>query len=155
MTDSIFNSLMPPKRVYIAENLAAQLSLVYPGKESGLNRAVGGFLALRELSLRQVRGIFTAPELVGLVDAFNGVWLGLPHPLNPQQMLRFEMEDANELEDNASRHGYDADVLQAKIAALTQPESFFLLDELERFWNTEEAGTTPDLNSFLAMYAIK
>ena len=146
---------MPAKRVYIAEKLAAQLSQVYPSKESGLNRAVAGFLALRELSLRRLRGVFAPAELVGLVDAFNGTWLGLPHPLSPREMLQIEMEDAQALDESATRHGYEAPALQAKLLALTEAEAFFLLDELERFWNTEASGTGPDLDSFLAAYAAK
>lgn len=146
---------MPPKRVYIAENLAAQLSLVYPQKENGLNRAVAGFLALRDLSLRKLRGHFAPAELVGLVDAFNGLLLGLPHPLSPRDILRYEMEDADALEGSAARYGYDADALQVKITALSEHEAFFLVDELERFWNGGEDGTAPELESFLAIYAAK
>lgn len=143
---------MPPKRVYINPHLHEQIAKLYKSREDGLNRVVATYLQLRELALTEIRGIFTPNELTGIVDAFNGTLVTTPTVIPPAQMIRYELADAETLQDQSLRFGYNAAHMQRKLESLSETQAFFLIDECLRFWNEPAAygAPTPDLEKFLA-----
>ena len=64
-------------------------------------------------------------------------------------MIEAEMEDAEALQEQSARFNYNWPVMQQKLGNLTDIEAYFLLDEIDRFWNEKEFGSPmPDLEKF-------
>lgn len=133
-------------RPYMSKLVFDKLTSLYTNKEEALNRAVSGFLLMRSLSLRTVSGVFSRPEMIGMVAAFNGTIITLDMGIPPKQMLIGQMQDAQTYESNADFYEYDGLQLLRKLEALTELEALFLLEEIHRFWN-ETNGR--DLEEFL------
>jgi hypothetical protein len=143
---------MATKRVYIEETVFEKLNSLYSqgDKQENLNNAVETFLRLRSASLREIKGIFTKPEIVGMIDAFNGTMIG-NIPIPAKDMLSAQMEDSETYDFSSTRHGYEITALLGKIAELTTAQSEFWLQELVRFW--EELSNQPDsLEKFIESY---
>lgn len=164
-------------RVYIEEKIFEKLTSVSDlGKEAALNDAVNTYLSARELAgkeypsapddaiesiirhyltvkksvLREIKGIFTKPEIVGMIDAFNGTMIG-NIPIPAKDMLSAQMEDSETYDFSSTRHGYEITALLSKIDNLTTAEAEFWLQELVRFW--EELSSQPDsLDKFIENY---
>ena len=143
---------MATKRVYIDETIFEKLNSLYPegDKQENLNNAVETFLRLRAVSLMEIKGVFTKPEIVGMIDAFNGTTIGTV-PIPAKDMLIAQMEDSETYEFFSTRHGYEITELLTKIDNLTTAEAEFWLQELVRFW--EELSSLPDsLEKFISDY---
>lgn len=143
---------MAVKRVYIDESVFDKLNTLYQqgDKQENLNNAVETFLRLRSNSLKEIKGIFTKPEIVGMIDAFNGTMIG-NIPIPAKDMLSAQMEDSETYDFSSTRHGYEITALLSKIDNLTTAEAEFWLQELVRFW--EELSSQPDsLDKFIENY---
>lgn len=146
---------MAVKRVYIDETVFEKLNSLYPqgDKQESLNNSVETFLRLRAASLREIKGVFTKPEIVGMIDAFNGTLIG-NIPIPAKDMLTAQMEDSEAYDFSSARHGYEVSALLNKIDNLGTAQAEFWLQELVRFW--EELSNQPEsLEKFLESYEIK
>lgn len=136
-------------RPYLEESLHLQLSKLYPNSKTDmLDRVVQMHLVYRKLALKNIKGIFTRNELIGIVASFNGTIIAFDLGIPPKFMLTAGMEDAISLEGNASMYDYDAETMLKKIESLTEQDAMFLLEEISRFWN-ESKNYSPDLDQFL------
>lgn len=143
---------MSAKRVYIDETIFEKLTSLYPegDKQDSLNNAVETFLRLRITSLREIKGVFTKPEIVGMIDAFNGTTIGNV-PIPAKDMLIAQMEDSESYDFSSTRYGYEISGLLEKIKGLTTAQAEFWLQELVRFW--EELSNQPEsLEKFTDSY---
>lgn len=143
---------MAVKRVYIDETVFDKLISLYPegDKQDTLNNSVETFLRLRSASLRELKGVFTKAETVGMVDAFNGTMIGNV-PIPAKDMLVAQMEDSEQYDFSSTRHGYEINALLGKINALSTAQAEFWLQELVRFW--EELSNQPEsLEKFIENY---
>lgn len=98
--------------------------------------AVERYLTALELDLRSLRGVFTEAELCLMADAVNGV-LYEAHTI-PQ--LAGDVDDHIQLNQADTRFKVDGAALLEKLHRLTAGQTFALVDSLERFWRTPEAG---------------
>ena len=143
---------MAVKRVYIDESVFDKLNTLYQqgDKQENLNNAVETFLRLRSNSLKEIKGIFTKPEIVGMIDAFNGTMIG-NIPIPAKDMLSAQMEDSETYDFSSTRHGYEITALLSKIDNLTTAEAEFWLQEVVRFG--EELSSQPEsLDKFIENY---
>lgn len=107
--------------------------------------------ARRETLLYEIKATFRRSELVALLDAFNGTLVrGMNIP--GRDLLIAQMEDAQQLDGSASRHGYDHENLMEKLRALTHAQAECLLLELRVFWE-EISPMEGGLEKFLTEYA--
>lgn len=136
-------------RPYMNKMVFDELITIYPDKEEGLNRSVSAFLLLRKLSIRELKGIFNRQELIGIVASFNGTMIDFSISIPPLEMLRVQMEDAIDLENNDSMYQYDATQMLSKIARMDNLKAMFLLEEVHRFWNILDGHK---LETFLEKY---
>ena len=125
---------MATKRVYIEESVFDKLNSLYPegDKQENLNNSVETFLRLRSASLREIKGIFSKPEIVGMIDAFNGTMIGNV-PIPARDMLTAQMEDSETFYFSSTRHKYEITALLTKIENLDTAQAEFWLQELVRF----------------------
>ncbi len=127
---------MAKVRPYLEESLQLELAKLYPtSKTEMLDRVVEMHLAFRKLALRNIKGMFSRNELIGIVAAFNGTIISFDLGIPPKFMLTAGMEDSINLDGNDRMYDYEAEPLLEKTAALSELDSMFLLEEVSRFWN--------------------
>ena len=138
---------MGKTRPYLEESLQLELAKLYPNSKTAmLDRVVEMHLAFRKLALRNIKGVFTRNELIGIVAAFNGTIISFDLGIPPKFMLTAGMEDSISLDGNDVMYDYQAEPLLQKISQLSQLEAMFLLEEVSRFWNESRH---PDLEDFI------
>lgn len=136
-------------RPYMNKRVFDELITIYPNKEESLNRSVTAFLLLRKISLRELKGIFSKNELTGILASFNGTIIDFSIGIPPADLLRIQIEDSIDLENNDSMYQYDAIDLLMRLNLLDNLKAMFLLEEIYRFWNVLEEQ---DLDKFLEKY---
>lgn len=109
-----------------------------------------GFLAIRNHTLLELKGIFTRDELVALTDSLNGTLLEENFKPN-KSMAIAHLEDFEQFENGISRHGANSDQLLAKVGNLTAAQIYFLQEEILKFWNmyTNDIGLDEFIKSFM------
>lgn len=123
-------------RVYIAEHVYNALKDVYSSKEESVNRAVGGFLLMRKLSLKKLKSLFSQNEKNGIVAAFNGTIIEFDF-IPPKTMLIAGIEDSISLDGLDSMYQFNGVELLQKLQELEEIDCLFLLEETHRFWNND------------------
>jgi hypothetical protein len=139
---------METVRPYMGKMVFDELTKVYSNKKDAVDRAVSGFLLMRKLTLKNLKGIFNEKEKTGLVAMFNGTIIGFDLGIPPKMMLRAQVEDAVALENCDVMYGFVAADLLAKVEAMGELQAMFLLEEIHRFWNDGEVSSK-DLKEFL------
>ena len=152
---------MPIKQIRMDEDLYNQVAATEPSQDKmvALNNAVAVFLRARKIVersyksapddaiqdllqfavstrkavLKTLEGKFSRPELIGMIDAFNGVQTSAVH-IAAKSLLVAEMEDAETYNGTGAMHQYDTAVLLKKIESLSELQAEVWLQELTRFW---------------------
>jgi hypothetical protein len=141
---------MAKVRPYLDENLQMQMAKLYPTtKTEMLDRVVQMHLTFRKLVLRNIKGVFSCNELTGIVASFNGTIINFDLGIPPKFMLTAGMEDSISLDGNDRMYDYEAEPLLEKIAALSELDAMFLLEEVSRFWNESR---NPELEDFIKQF---
>lgn len=141
---------MAKTRPYLEESLQLELAKLYPtSKTEMLDRVVEMHLTFRKLALRNIKGVFSRNELIGIVASFNGTIISFDLGIPPKFMLTAGMEDSISLDGNDVMYNYESEPLLQKINALSELDSMFLLEEVSRFWNESRH---PELESFIKQF---
>jgi hypothetical protein len=141
---------MAKVRPYLDETLQLELAKLYPTtKTEMLDRVVEMHLAFRKLALRNIKGVFSRNELIGIVASFNGTIISFDLGIPPKFMLTAGMEDSISLDGNDGMYDYEAESLLQKINALSELDAMFLLEEVSRFLNESRH---PELESFIKQF---
>lgn len=118
----------------ISEDLENELARVYKNKTSGAETVLIAWQNLRSYTIETLKGIFTHDELLGIVDAYNETTFE-PRFASHSQFLKIEMEDAEKFQNQSSKFNYDQKKILEKINKLQSAQVYFLLEEINRFWN--------------------
>lgn len=140
------------KNVRVSNKQLEQLDELFRYRNEGVEVAIDSFLILRRVALAQLKGVFTEPELSALVDCFNATMLTKSmQPYN--QTILAQVQDSNLYENLYSKWDVDATTFEEKINRLTELQSFFLQEELYRFWNGAGYGyPMPELEKFISNF---
>lgn len=115
-------------------------------KTQGAERAITGFDLLRKSTLQDLRGTFTREQLVAIVASFNGMIINPAY--QPKMALKAQVHDALRFGQATVEN---EQVLLKTIESLSTQECFFVLNEVDRFWNVPAAygSPTPNLDKFI------
>lgn len=106
-----------------------------------------GFLAIRNHTLLELKGIFTREELVALTDSLKGTLLEENFKPN-KSMAVAHLEDFEQFENGISRHGANPEELFEKFQKLTSAQIYFLQEEILRFWERSQEMKLEDFIKF-------
>lgn len=97
-----------------------------------------------------IKGKFTREQIIAIADSLNTSMLDESEMSSKAKMMA-GFEDSENLESGFSRHGANFQEFQQTFSSLTPAECFFLIDEINRFWNIPEAygSPTPDLEKLI------
>ena len=143
------------ENLYVDGAIIEGLYNLYDIKGKAIDSAVDGYMALRNrgIALLKQSGL-TKKELAAMIDLYNGTIIERKYSFNPYVVI--QVEDGELYESACTRHGTDSTELVRKIEAMSELAVFFLVDEINRFWNV--AGSfgrpTPILDLFLDKYAV-
>lgn len=129
------------------EMVREHLKKAYDTLYNGGTRALELFVALRKQNLREIKGVFTREELVGLLSGFNGTIMEPQYMIN-QSMLIAHIEDADIYEFSFSSNNADSKVVIEKVKTLSSAQILFLQEEINRFWNQDSAYNS-DIEKFI------
>lgn len=123
----------------------------YKNATSAATQAAESFWIIRRYALNELKGIFSKEEITALCDIFNGTII--QPEFSNKSVLIAQLEDSEKFEDISSRHGFDYEKLQSKIEQLTSAQVFFLIHEIDRFWNDPQAydSPSPDINKLVSL----
>ncbi len=122
----------------LAPGLEEKLGEIFDNKTTGGEIIIDSFLYLRRDTLQELKGIFTKEELTGLIALRNGTIFEPQFSCNAKFLLA-ELEDAEKFDNQSKNFSFDYKKLIAKIQKLTSAQVYFLLLEINRFWNKESA----------------
>lgn len=137
------------KNVKVTVKQLEQLDGLFRYRNEGVEVAIDSFLVLRRVALAQLKGVFTEQELSALVDCFNSTMLTKSMQAYKEIILA-QVQDSNKYEGLYEKWGIEAVSFEGKINQLTELQSFFLQEELYRFWNGAGYGyPMPELEKFI------
>jgi len=133
--------------MYTEESLITKVTEIYKKQGEGVTTALDCFIELRRRTLPLLREVFTKQELSAIIDAYNGTimdrnYFGL-------QFFIAQIEDADTYESLCAKHEINLQELIEKATKLHPSELFFLLEEVNWFWNNNQGN---DLDVFLQTY---
>lgn len=116
--------------------LEQRLAEVFENKSSGAEMAIDAWFCMRKYTLFELKGKFTEEELYALVDAYNGTIFEPQYASSPQ-FIRIQIEDSIKFSGFSQDWKFKREEFLKKIDSLTAAQSYFLLEEIQRFWNKE------------------
>lgn len=124
----------------------------YKNITSAVTQAAESFYVLRRYTLEELKGRFSHAEIVGLCDMFNGTII--QPEMSVKSVLLAQLEDAENFDNLSARHGFKYSELKEKIEGLTASQVFFLIHEIDRFWNDPVAygSPTPEMKKLLKTF---
>jgi hypothetical protein len=127
-----------------------ELSRLYGTQTEGVSRPADIWLQIRKRVSKKLQGYFSREELSCMVDTLNGTIIDSALTTN-KVMLIASLNDGNEYENLYERWGVDGDKLIEKIEQMSIDEYAYLIDEIYRFWNIQEAygSPSPNLEAFM------
>jgi len=138
------------KSIRLSPQTDAELVKLYGSAYAGGTRATEAFLWLRKYALKGLKGKLTKNELSALIDIQNGSIFEEQFAVNHSAFIA-HIEDADEFEGIGEKWKIDIKALIEKVKNMSTCEIFFLQEEIDRFWNVEQAfgSPNPDLEKFL------
>lgn len=121
----------------LTEKTAAFLKLKYERPNPGAREAIEGFAEIYRRTVLELKGKFTKPEIMALVDNLNSTLLVIDYQAQPQ-FLWANLEDGEAFEGLFKKWDVDGAALKSKIFALTAAQTFVLQDEIKAAWNNPE-----------------
>lgn len=107
-----------------------------------------GFLAIRNHTLLELKGIFTREEMIALTASLNGTLLEENFKPN-KSMAIAHLEDFEQFENGVSGQGANFEKLIEKVNKLTAAQIYFLQEEILRFWNVDNLSGEKSLDEFI------
>jgi len=114
------------------------LADVFDNKTSGLATVLEAWSHIRVRTIQELKGKFSEQELYAIVDAYNGT-IFEPRYSCDSQFLRIQIEDSIQYSGFSQDWKFKKDEFLTKIDSLTSAQTYFLLEEVQRFWNKESA----------------
>lgn len=152
LTTKKYRIIMKDITVRISEAQLQKLDELFRYRKEGVEVAIDSFIVLRRVALAQFKGVFTESELSALVDCFNATMLTKSMQAYKETILA-QVQDSDKYEGLYSKWAIDTESFEGKINRLTELQSFFLQEELYRFWNGAGYGyPMPELEKFLANF---
>ncbi len=140
---------------FINPSVMDGLYSLYDNKGRAVDTAAESFMVLRNRGLVLVKEAgLTRDELTAIVSMYNGTMIEKKFCFKPY--LTVQIEDAEMYEKGCSSYNVDSINLVKKIEAMDEMAVFFLIEEVNRFWNVEGAygSPMPNLEAFLDKYAV-
>lgn len=129
--------------LYTNPQLMDAVAGLYGKQGEGVTSALDCFLELNR-RMTAIKLPFSREELIAIIDAYNGTMMD--RKFFVLDFFRVQMEDAEAYESTCTRHGCDVQTLIEKAGTLHYAELFFMLEQINRFWNV---GNGVDLEGFL------
>lgn len=137
--------------IRLDDRTAAMLPDLSMRPTTAAQAAVETLLWLRQATLRELKGLFTRDEIIGLADSFNGLIPTWEIMVNPSVLVA-HTEDAEHFQQSLSMHSADPAILLPKLEKLTAAQATILQLELWAFWNRDESNPSPDLEQFVKRF---
>ena len=129
----------------LSEKTQEELKKLYETTYNALQNVAEGFLQLRLYTISEIKKIgFTAEELTSIIASLNGSLSDSQTSCNAKA-LRYELEDFETLENGISRYNANPEQLLSKIDQLTAAQTYFLQEEIYRWWGQQ----TVEMNEFI------
>lgn len=143
---------MKPITTRLSEKTISAYEADYKNATSATTQAAEGFWILRKYTLTELKGVFTGKELIGLCVMFNGTII--QPEMSVKSVLIAQIEDSEKFDNMSSRHGFDHNTLMKKIEKLSSAQVYFLIHEIDRFWNDPKAygSPSPDFTKFMSLF---
>jgi len=109
----------------------------YKTQTSGATRAAIGWGALQKKTLASIKGIFSAAQLSALIDVFNASLILQTPELCTSNVILTEFEDACKLNSLQITWEIKEKETCELIKQLSFVQSLFLLNWIDRFWQTK------------------
>ena len=131
------------------------LTKLHGSVSAGTEKAVESYIQLRPRIMIELKGFFTKAELSLIIDAYNGTIFD-PRMAGNNNVLTASIEDAITFDNIAEKWEVEPPILFEKIAQLNATQTYFLLEEIDRFWNNKNAygAPNPNLDIFLKEFSI-
>ncbi len=137
--------------IRINERTAERLSEISSRPSVAAQHAVEITAWLKPLVIRELHGVFTREEIIGLADSFNGLIPSWDFMVNTSVLLA-HTEDAEHYQQSISGHGADPVKLFEKLKKLSAAHAAMLQLELWSFWNADETNASPDLEKLITKF---
>ncbi len=118
------------------DKIESLLAQVFDNKTAGAETVLVSWSILRTRTLSELKGIFTEQEMHALADAYSGSMFD-PQFACSNQYLKVHIEDAILFEQFTQDWGIDLIELKEKIGKLTAAQSYFITEEIQRYWSKE------------------
>lgn len=119
--------------VRTSETVEGLLQSVFATKTKGAATVLDAWQYLRKNTLNELKGKFTEQELYALIDAHNG--LIFEPKFARAELIKIEIEDTIKYSQFSQNWDFNEDEFFAKIESLSSAQAYFLLEEIQRFWN--------------------
>ena len=114
----------------------------------GIINEIGYLRRIRQVSLGELKGVFTKNEWVFMADAFNGTLVDDVFCANKGAFIA-GCEDAERYEGKAKLHGVDIDLFIGKVKCLSGANIEAIYSRIKGYW--EHCGEV-DLNEWASEY---
>ena len=122
---------------HLTEKTTEFLKKKYERPNPGAREAIEGFAEIYRRTVIELKGKFTKPEIMALVDNQNSTLLVIDYQAQAQ-FLWANLEDGEPFDGLFKKWGVDGEALKEKIFSLTAAQTFVLQDEIKAAWNDQE-----------------
>lgn len=129
-----------------SERAEKALSDVYPNRTAGAETVLEAWTYMRVRSLAEIKGKFSESEIYYFVDVFNGTIIE-PRFSCDNVFIVHQVQDGAKYDNLGEKWKVDIDLFVEKIKDLTSAQTFFLLEEIQRFWE-KESGKKNSVENF-------
>jgi hypothetical protein len=130
------------------ETIIKQLEEIYQKPGTGASVAAEAYVFIRRHTLRELKGMFSREELIGMISNLNGTMQQAESQTNPV-MFTAHLEDGEIYDALSLQYKFDFEILIQKVRKLTAAQVFFLQEEIRLFWENEGR----DMEKFIERFA--
>ncbi len=130
------------------EAIIKQLEEIYQKPGTGASVAAEAYVFIRRYTLRELKGMFTREELIGMISNLNGTLQQPEFQSNPV-MFAAHLEDGELYESLSKQYGFNFGTLMQKVQKLTSAQVFFLQEEIRLFWDNDARDMEAFIERFL------
>ena len=138
----------------IDEAIIKQLEEIYQKPGTGASVAAEAYVFIRRHTLRELKGMFSREELMGIISNLNGTMQQPEFQANPV-MFAAHLEDGELYELLGKQYSFDFEILMQKVKMLTSAQVFFLQEEIRLFWDNEGRDLEKFIKDLTPAYTIK